>query len=40
MQNVIVYILLLAAVAFLLKKFAFKKKGKGGCGNDNNCGCR
>lgn len=28
------------AVAFLLKKFVFKKKKKGGCGDDNNCKCR
>ena len=39
MQNVIVYILLCMAVAFLLKKFVFKKKKKGSCGNDNNCDC-
>jgi len=39
MQNVIVYILLCMAVAFLLKKFVFKKKKKGGCGDGNNCGC-
>ncbi|WP_317132146.1 FeoB-associated Cys-rich membrane protein [Paenimyroides baculatum] len=39
MQDVIVYILLCMAVAFLLKKFVFKKKKKGSCGNDNNCGC-
>ena len=39
MQNVIVYILLFVAVAFLLKKFVFKKKNKGACGSDNNCGC-
>lgn len=38
MQEVIVYILLAIAVAFLLRKFVFKKKGKGGCDN-GNCGC-
>ncbi|UUV22150.1 FeoB-associated Cys-rich membrane protein [Paenimyroides aestuarii] len=38
MQNVIVYIALCMAVAFLLKKFVFKKKKKGNCG-DGNCGC-
>jgi hypothetical protein len=39
MQNIIVYILLCMAVAFLLKKFVFKKKKKGSCSDDNNCGC-
>ncbi|HLV46014.1 MAG TPA: FeoB-associated Cys-rich membrane protein [Flavobacterium sp.] len=38
MQDIIVYILLIVAVAFLLRKFVFKKKGKGSCG-DGNCGC-
>ncbi|PJR03317.1 FeoB-associated Cys-rich membrane protein [Avrilella dinanensis] len=38
MQDIIVYVLLIIAVAFLLRKFVFKKKGKGGCDN-GNCGC-
>lgn len=39
MQEVIVYVVLCIAVAFLLKKFVFKKKSKGSCGDDTNCKC-
>ncbi len=38
MQDIIVYILLAVAIAFLLRKFVFKKKSKG-CGDDTNCNC-
>lgn len=38
MQEIIVYILLAIAVAFLLRKFVFKKRNKEGCG-DGSCGC-
>lgn len=38
MQDVIVYVILGLAVAFLLRKFVFKKKGKGSCG-EGNCKC-
>jgi len=37
MQTIIVYILVAAAVFYLLRKFVFKKK-KDGCNNDCNCG--
>lgn len=37
MQDIIVYVLLIIAVAYLLRKFVFKKKDKN-CG-DSNCGC-
>lgn len=36
-QDIIAYTLVLAAVAFLVKKFFFKKKKAGNCGDD--CGC-
>lgn len=35
-QDIIAYTLVIAATAFLIKKFFFKKK-KAGCGDD--CGC-
>ncbi|MFP9097651.1 FeoB-associated Cys-rich membrane protein [Flavobacterium sp. RHBU_24] len=36
-QDIITYTLVIAAVAFLVKKFFFKKKKAAGCGDD--CGC-
>ncbi|RZJ31529.1 MAG: FeoB-associated Cys-rich membrane protein [Flavobacterium sp.] len=36
-QQIIAYVILALAVAFLVKKFFFKKKNKKGCGTD--CGC-
>jgi hypothetical protein len=36
-QDIIAYVLVIAAAAFLVKKFFFKKKAKAGCGDD--CGC-
>ncbi len=39
MQEIIVYVVLFIAVAFLLKKFVFKGKKKGNCGDDTNCKC-
>jgi len=39
MQDVIVYVILCMAVAFLLKKFVLKKKKKGNCGDGDNCKC-
>jgi hypothetical protein len=36
-QDIIAYVLVIAAAVFLVKKFFFKKKAKAGCGND--CGC-
>ncbi len=39
MQQVIVYVILCMAVAFLIKKFFLKKKGKGNCGDGGNCKC-
>jgi len=36
-QDIIVYILVAGAVAFLIKKYFFKKKKASGCGDD--CGC-
>ncbi len=38
-QDIITYVILIAAVAFLAKKFFFKKKNKKGCGSDHNCKC-
>lgn len=38
MQDVLVYTIVVVAVAFLLRKFVFKKK-KGNCGEDHNCKC-
>jgi len=37
MQDILTYIALLLAVAFLIKKFFFPKKSKKSCGMD--CGC-
>ncbi len=37
MQEVLVYIALAAAILYLLRKFAFKKKKKEGCDTDCNC---
>ncbi|MFC4178308.1 FeoB-associated Cys-rich membrane protein [Flavobacterium gossypii] len=38
-QEIIVYLLVAGSMAFLIKKFFWKKKKKAGnCGNDN-CGC-
>ncbi|HNQ27604.1 MAG TPA: FeoB-associated Cys-rich membrane protein [Aquaticitalea sp.] len=37
-QEVIVYVILGLAVAYLLKKFVFKPKKKN-CGGGENCGC-
>jgi len=36
-QEIIAYIILGLAVAFLIRKFFWKKKKKGGC--DTDCGC-
>jgi len=39
LQSIIAYLLVVAAVAFLIKKFLWKKKKKAGdCGGDD-CGC-
>jgi len=37
MQEVIVYIIVIAAVVFLTRKFFFKPKTNSGCGT--NCDC-
>lgn len=37
-QEVLVGLALVIAVGFLVKKFFFKKKKSGDCGEDN-CGC-
>jgi len=37
MQEIIVYIIVVLAVAFLVKKFFFKSKNKKNC--DSGCGC-
>ncbi|WP_368086201.1 FeoB-associated Cys-rich membrane protein [Polaribacter sp. Hel_I_88] len=37
MQEIIVYILLFVAIAFLVKKYFFPAKKKSKCGTD--CGC-
>jgi len=37
-QDIIAYALVVAAVAFLIKKYFFKKKQKPGCGGDCGCG--
>lgn len=36
-QEIIAFGVLAAAVAYLIKRFFFKKKGKKGCNTD--CGC-
>ncbi|MFL9844141.1 FeoB-associated Cys-rich membrane protein [Flavobacterium sp. ST-119] len=38
LQDIIVYVLVIGATAFLVKKFFFKKKKAGNCGSDD-CGC-
>jgi len=37
-QEIIVYIILGFAIAFLVRKFLWKKKSNKNCGNDD-CGC-
>jgi uncharacterized protein YpmB len=37
-QEIIAFIILFLAVAFLIKKFFWKSKNKKDCG-DGNCGC-
>lgn len=37
-QQIIVYILVTASVIFLIKKYFFKSKKAGNCGDDD-CGC-
>ncbi|MDX1828473.1 MAG: FeoB-associated Cys-rich membrane protein [Lutibacter sp.] len=37
MQEILTYIVLVIAVAFLIRKFFFKPKKKGNCGPDCNC---
>ncbi|MCH3881520.1 FeoB-associated Cys-rich membrane protein [Tenacibaculum sp. K20-16] len=37
MQEVLMYITVILAIAFLVKKFFFKPKDKKGCSTD--CGC-
>ena len=37
-QEILVVLALVIAVSFLVKKFFFKKKKSGDCGEDN-CGC-
>jgi hypothetical protein len=38
-QEILAFIVLFAAIFFLVKKFFWNKKGKKGCGTDDNCGC-
>ncbi|HZW62609.1 MAG TPA: FeoB-associated Cys-rich membrane protein [Flavobacteriaceae bacterium] len=39
-QTLLVYLALILAVAFLVKKFFFKEaSSKKSCGKDNGCGC-
>lgn len=37
-QDILVWITFLSAIAFLVKKFFFKKKSKKACG-ETDCGC-
>ncbi len=37
-QEILAFIVLFAAIFFLIKKF-FWKKNKKSCGTDDNCGC-
>ena len=37
MQNFLVYLALVIAVGFLIKKYFFKSKKKGNCGKDCDC---
>ena len=37
-QQLLVYLAVAAALAFLIRKFFWKKKSKKNCGNDD-CGC-
>ncbi|MCV9932412.1 FeoB-associated Cys-rich membrane protein [Flavobacterium sp. LS1R47] len=37
-QEIIAFIILLVAVAFLIRKYFWKSKKKGNCG-ENDCGC-
>lgn len=38
-QEILVYIVLVIAVAFLYQKFFGKKRKKKDCGGDDGCGC-
>lgn len=39
-QEIIAFVALALAVAFLIRKFFFKKKKSGkNCGSDDDCGC-
>lgn len=38
-QEILAFIVLFAAIFFLVKKFFWKKKDEKGCGTDDNCGC-
>ena len=37
-QEIIAFLILSIAIAFLIRKFFFKKKSKKNCG-ENDCGC-
>lgn len=39
LQEVLTYLALGIALAFLYEKFFKKKKPKKNCGDDDNCGC-
>ncbi|RIH65052.1 FeoB-associated Cys-rich membrane protein [Mariniphaga sediminis] len=39
LQNILVYLIVLAALAYLVKKFFLKKKRNSHSGCDTNCGC-
>jgi len=38
-QNILVYLIVLAAVVYLVKKFFLKKKNRNAAGCDSGCGC-
>jgi len=38
-QEILVYITLALAIAFLVKKYFFKSKKSNSCGGNDSCGC-
>ncbi|WP_083578264.1 FeoB-associated Cys-rich membrane protein [Tangfeifania diversioriginum] len=39
LQNILVYLIVLAAVVYLVKKIFMKKKKQNAAGCDSGCGC-
>ena len=39
LQQIVAFVILFAAIVFLVKKFFWKKKKDSNCGNGDDCGC-